>query len=511
MNMINSPRITIDTPTAPSQPRTYRVILRKCEVADPDRVRGILNECFTDLDRQPSGNVLIKPNVVTANRSYIHHSYTDPRLVAEAVKLSFHYGARNVTVGESGGYGVPSKLFLREAGYLALKKLGARVVDFNLEPAYRTELAKGLHHKSLQVPRSVHQADFRLWMPKLKYHVCCTITCALKLNVGILLHKERMLYHDDRLDEKIVDILEVGYPDLIITDAIEIGTGFEGAPQPVHLGVVLAADDPVAMDIVACRLLGRDPGECRHLMLAMQRGYGPPDMDQVRVEGDISLDQLTSITKSVESPYQDIEKVETPIRFYSGVDPDRGRLCHGGCLTAVKGCLATIDKRRPGSVAEAKPGTIITGVYRGDVDAADGTALLVGSCTSVEGDLKAARVRRIRGCPVGARQLLLSMPAVFGMPNPLLSPRDVALFLWFCLEQLASRAGCSLVRLGGLVVRAMGKSRARPSPPYDGTRDPSLSRGEQGKRGQCPQEPVFLPGMRPGQEASVRCVEKPAE
>jgi uncharacterized protein (DUF362 family) len=56
--------------------------------------------------------------------------------------------------------------------------------------------------------RALAEADFKVWMPKLKYHICCTVTNALKLNIGILTHKERMLYHDDRLDEKIVDLLK---------------------------------------------------------------------------------------------------------------------------------------------------------------------------------------------------------------------------------------------------------------------------------------------------------------
>jgi hypothetical protein len=47
--------------------------------------------------------------------------------------------------------------------------------------------------------RSLYQADYKIWMPKLKYHIVAQITNAIKLNVGILTHRERMAFHDDRL------------------------------------------------------------------------------------------------------------------------------------------------------------------------------------------------------------------------------------------------------------------------------------------------------------------------
>jgi len=421
------------------KPRSYRVLLRRCPTLDPGRVRAIIEECFQELGLRPAGKVLIKPNVVTANRKYIHHSYTDPLLVEQAIRAAQQSGAAGVTVGESGGFGIPSRLFLSEAGFLDLRKTGARVIDFNVEPTIEIPLARGTHHQTMRLARSLAEADFLLWMPKLKYHICCAVTCAIKLNIGILTHRERMLYHDDRLDEKIVDLLEVGYPDAVIADAVRIGTGYESAPYPIDLGVIAVADDPVAMDSVACRMLSIDPLTCRHLMLALERGYGPPGLDAVRVEGDITLEELQRITAGHVSEYQDIQRVDTPIRFYNGVDPERGRFCHGGCLAAIKGSLGTIDKRRPGSVKRARPGAIVTGVYQGDVDAGDGVALLVGSCTEVKGKITARKIRRVGGCPIGTKQLFTALPFYFRLPNPMFDPRDAWKFIIFSLDKLWRR------------------------------------------------------------------------
>lgn len=425
--------------TRSHRPRQARVILRRCESPDEDRFRAIVAECLADLGIKPGPKTLIKPNVVTANRRYIHHSFTDPRLTNAAVQWARANGAEQVTIGESGGFGIPSRLFLREAGYEAARFPGAKLVDFNLEPTVEVPLARGQHHKSIRLARSLADADFFLWLPKLKYHICCTITCALKLNVGILTHAERMLFHDDRLDEKIVDLLEAGYPDAVVADAVEIGTGFESAPQPFHLGAVLVADDPVAMDIVACRILGYEPEQCAHLTIARGRGWGPQRNDDVKVDGDVTIEELRGRTQGIESEYQDIQKVKTPIRFYCGAEPTRGRFCHGGCLAAVKGAMGTIDKRRPGSIAKARAGAIVTGVYRGDVDAGDGVALLVGDCTRVEGAIHARKIVRTPGCPIGARRLFGVIPRHFRVPNPMLDARDAFLFILYSIDKFFRR------------------------------------------------------------------------
>lgn len=60
-----------------------RVILRSCPEYDRDAISGILKESVGDLNVRFSGNVFIKPNVVTANRRYIHNSFTHPDVVAE--------------------------------------------------------------------------------------------------------------------------------------------------------------------------------------------------------------------------------------------------------------------------------------------------------------------------------------------------------------------------------------------------------------------------------------------
>jgi uncharacterized protein (DUF362 family) len=422
-------------------PKDRWVLLRRVESYNPSTMEAVVKEGFELLGRRPEGKVLIKPNVVFANKNYSRHAFTNPDLVGTVVdQVRAFPTVTDLTVGESGGFAIPTRLNFKESGYYAM---GAQhqvpIIDFNEDKYVKVPLKRAKCHQTLLCPRLIHEADFKIWMPKLKYHICCEITNALKLNIGSLLHKERMLYHDDRLNEKIVDILEIGYPDLIVTDAVTIGHGFESCAKPFHLGLIMISNDPVASDVVAAQILGYKPENVHHLRIASERGYGSIDPDSVKILGDIGIAELAQRTSGIVSEFQDMQKLDTRINFYEGIGPNTNQICYGGCMAAVKGSLGTIDARRPGSIKKAKPGAIVTGIYEGDVDANGGVCLLIGDCTEVKGTIKAGRVKRVKGCPIGAVQLTTVLPFLFGMPSPLFDPRDVPLVVLNTIEKVVNK------------------------------------------------------------------------
>ncbi|MEN6474824.1 MAG: DUF362 domain-containing protein, partial [Syntrophaceae bacterium] len=270
------------------------VLLRRVESYDPAALSAVVKEGFELLGRRPTGKVLIKPNVVFANKHYSRHAFSNPDLVGlVAERVRSFPSVTDLNIGESGGFAVPTRMLFKESGYYAMgQRVGVPIIDFNEDKYVKVSLARAKFHKTLLCPRLIHDADFKIWMPKLKYHICCEITNALKLNIGSLLHKERMLYHDDRLNEKIVDILEIGYPDIIITDAVTIGHGFESCAKPFHLGLIMISNDPVASDVVAAQILGYKPEQVNHLRIASERGYGSIEPDSVKVLGDIGIAEL---------------------------------------------------------------------------------------------------------------------------------------------------------------------------------------------------------------------------
>ncbi len=419
-----------------------RVILRNCNEYNVDVISNIIRESISDLDCQIKGKVFVKPNVVTANKRYIHHSYTNPSVVEAAVKVLKESGPERITVGESGGYGTPTRLFFKEAGYYEMaKRAGTHVIDLNEHGMVKVPLEKGVWHKKIMLSKHIRDADFKVWMPKLKYHVFASITNVLKLNVGILAHKERLLYHDHRIHEKIVDLLEPGYPDLVVSDAIDITYGVEGAPYPVRLGVLIIADHPLAADVVAAHIMGYKPEEIQHLRIASERGYGSLDLEDISISGDADLDKLCATPKGEPRLFQVLSELDTPIEFYSGYAPDTDIICDGGCECAVKGCLGTIERYAQGSLKKAEKGAVVTGVYRDDVIMPEGPVLLVGDCARVEGRLKAKNTCHLKGCPVNTRILFGKIPGLFGMPNPMNDIRGAMMFIINSIEK-----GCNTLK-----------------------------------------------------------------
>ncbi len=231
----------------------------------------------------------------------VRAAHTHPAVIEAAAAVLRKMSPRSrITVGESGGMGISTRLFFHYAGYTGMaRRAGVTLSDLNEERQVRVRLSRAKWHKTILVAKSLYESDFRMWMPKLKFHNGCKITNAVKLNIGILTHKERMLYHNDRLNEKIVDLLEAGYPQLIISDAVEIAHGQEFAPYAHHLGALLIANEPLAADMVGARILGFEPREVEHLVEASEGGYGSLDFSDIEVSGDISMEELAEKVGSV--------------------------------------------------------------------------------------------------------------------------------------------------------------------------------------------------------------------
>jgi hypothetical protein len=256
--------------------------------------------------------------------------------------------------------------------------------------------------------------DLLVYAPKLKSNVLCQgMTAAIKLNIGILLDKERMWNHNFNLDEKIADVLEVGLPAFIATDAIEISCGGNQLTQHGrHLGAVIMADNPLAHDVVCAHILNLDPKNINHLCLAHERGYGPLDLEDITLKGDISLDELQKRTQDFDLGYIHVSEVDCDINILSGKP-----YCIGGCHGVLLDWLYMIKDRNPSLWKKLPDWTVVVGKYNGDVTAE--RLMLIGTCTEIRGKVKARKKRKLRGCPPTHKDLVLGIMLKTGIFSPL--------------------------------------------------------------------------------------------
>lgn len=396
-----------------------KVIIRAVPRYDPSFIAQVIGEGLGEfgLAGSPRSRITIKPNTVMAHHKVTPSAFTRPEFLDGLVRAlrKERTPAPKITVVEKCGAGIPTTRMFRRAGYHRLKKThGIRLLPIEEAKKTRIPLQKGKIHSQITTSRELVDNDFLIYTPKLKSNsLTHGLTAAVKLNVGILCDRERMWNHNHRLDEKIVDLLEVGYPDFIATDAVEISMGGNHLTQHAHpLGAVIMATNPVAHDAVCASIFNLDPHKIPHLRLAHQRGYGPLDLTEIDIKGDMALSVLQDRTKGLKTGFIRADDVACGIRVLSG-EP----YCTGGCHGVFLDWLYMIKDRKPELWSKLPPWTAVIGKYHGDIAAE--RVLIIGTCSSVEGRLEAKKIRRIRGCPPKHKDLVLWMFLKTGIVNPM--------------------------------------------------------------------------------------------
>jgi uncharacterized protein (DUF362 family) len=396
-----------------------KVVLRRADAYDPSAIARIIGAGLDEFGLAPRvrGKITIKPNVVMAHHKVTPSAYTRPEFLDGLLTALEEraQGRPEIRVAEKCGAAIPTSRMFRRAGYYRLRTKHR----FSLRPIETARkktvpLQKGKVHRRIRTSREIADRDFLIYAPKLKTNALAHgLTAALKLNIGILCDGERMWNHNFNLDEKVVDLLEIGHPDFIATDAVEVSFGGNHLTQHGHpLGVIIMATNPLAHDVVCAHIFHLDPEKIGHLAAARARGYGSLDLADIEIAGDISLPEVRERTKGWKTGFIRADDVDGNIKIRSG-EP----YCTGGCHGVFLDWLYMIKDRKPALWTKLPDWTVVIGKYKGDVSA--GRVLLVGSCTDIEGRVKARRKIKIRGCPPKHKTLVLLLFLRAGIINPL--------------------------------------------------------------------------------------------
>jgi len=228
---------------------------------------------------KPGQTGLIKPNQ-TVYYSAEEGCTTDPLLVAAVIRLAKSAGAKRVQVAESSGGFFNSIDCMKITGMAAVaEREGAELIDLGRCPTRETPIPNGEVIQSCPIPAPLLDADVIIDCPKAKNHHIQPITGALKNWVGAVNAEWRQLNHGKpEMFGKFMDIMSVTRPHLCICDALIAGEGDGPIGNLPHwCGCILASDDPVAMDVSICRLLGHDPKDLKFIPEAVKRGIGRDD------------------------------------------------------------------------------------------------------------------------------------------------------------------------------------------------------------------------------------------
>ena len=169
------------------------------------------------------------------------------------------------------------------------------VTGFSKPVSVRTEGPRSLR---LQLAREVMEADAVVNLCKFKGHQQLGMTLAVKNLFGCIVGKRKPAWHlrlgdrDNGFGEMLVEVYRHVAPSISICDGV---LGMEGnGPgdgDPRMLGLLLAAEDGVALDRVGAELVGYPAEELRVLRAARSLGVGSSDIESIEVVG-APLDEL---------------------------------------------------------------------------------------------------------------------------------------------------------------------------------------------------------------------------
>lgn len=167
------------------------------------------------------------------------------------------------------------------------------LIDMDARQPIHVIIEDGVALQSLKVCPEVLEYDVVVSIPVMKTHMHTVVTLAVKNMKGCLWRRTKVDLHmlppikdlnDKPLNIAIADTASVLRPHLSIIDG---ATGMEGlgpsAGQAKKLDLVLAGIDPLAVDAVACSLMGLNAEDVPHLRICAERGYGVIDISRIQV------------------------------------------------------------------------------------------------------------------------------------------------------------------------------------------------------------------------------------
>ncbi|TET41684.1 MAG: DUF362 domain-containing protein [Elusimicrobia bacterium] len=266
-----------------------RVALAKCESYQLPVLENSLKKLLGLLGGigefvKNGDRVLIKINLLSG-RPPEKAVTTHPSLVEAVVNLVKEAGGIPAIGDSPGEMATITGLAraYRTAGFEEVsRKTGVPLLSFE-DDVMEVENSQGRLYKKFTVTKQIKDFNVIISLPKLKTHPLTYITAAVKNNFGFIPGLRKTEFHlklPDRelLSEMLVDLLDTIKIDLVILDGIVAmeGNGPAGG-VPRKVGAILASRNLVALDFVACQLIGyKNPFAIPTNRIAVERKFFLP-------------------------------------------------------------------------------------------------------------------------------------------------------------------------------------------------------------------------------------------
>jgi uncharacterized protein (DUF362 family) len=266
---------------------------------------------------KPRSTVVLKPN---AGHPALPESSvnTNPALIAAVIKEVRKANPKEIILAESAAIGCDTMDSFEMSGILkAAREAGIdSVIDIKQDKDLisipvrdaRSDIAK------VRLPRFLLEAEHIINLPIFKSHCSMVFTCALKNLKGVVQDKMHYQMHQTDLAKAMMDLWSVIKADLNIADLIRPAEGFgPHSTRPVDFGCLVAGKDPVAVDAVACRMVGMDVDMIAYFEPAVERGLGNFAEESIEIRGR----SIEEVKKPLWLPYLEGLEKYPEYHFYT--------------------------------------------------------------------------------------------------------------------------------------------------------------------------------------------------
>jgi len=267
-------------------------------------------------------NIVIKPNMMYYWDASTGET-TDPIIVSSIIdNLRRILGEDvNIYVVESDASAMETKYAFKILGYNELcKNKGVKLVNLSDGETItkKVKLDNGLIN--IKLNKLLLSADFVINVPKLKIHrEPPVISCALKNFFGLISTRFKYQYHP-KLSMYVSAINKIIKSNLIIVDGLIVNGKY-----PKKIGLLIGANDPVSCDIIASKIVGRNPMKDSIIINAIKEGIGKVDFqfldpDSIYDTMKNKIPQLNSIMTNI-SWFMQLKLLKMYVRIIGDILP----------------------------------------------------------------------------------------------------------------------------------------------------------------------------------------------
>jgi len=326
---------------------------------------------------------------------------TSPDVLQAVIREVKKARPKRIIVAEAAAIGCDTTQCFEVSGLMAVvQEEGVEFVDIKKNKDLINIPVRGYRSNisHVKLPRFLLEAEHIINLPILKAHASMVFSCALKNIKGVVQDRVHMDMHQQNLTMAMMDVWYAARADINIVDAIYAAGGYSPhTPVPLELGCVLGSYDPVAVDRVACELVGIDPEGVDYFKVASEVGMGATSMDEIEIVGQ----SIKDCYKKMWVPY---------IGDMASRWPEYDIRCKGACSSCQALLALNMENLKALGIYDDRSDlTIVVGKDNEiPADIPDDKIILHGNCTRKY--LKEhPGARWIKGCPPGENCLYLSV------------------------------------------------------------------------------------------------------